>query len=287
MHADEPSTVEPEPPLQRYRRPATPIVWIRDLWNVRSLVLALTVRELRVRYKHTLLGVLWALLVPLSFLVIFDLVFTRIATVDTGGQPYAVFAYIGLVVWTLFSTAVSSAGQCLLTNNQLINRVACPREIFPISSVMLAGVDASIGVVAFLVLALVTGASLHLDVTGAASLLVLTALLVGWTTAVSLVVAAAVVYWRDVRHLLPIALQLGVIATPIAYSIDAISQPWRSWYSFLNPLGPIIDGARRVLLQGVSPQWDLVGLAAVSTMLALVGGYLLFKRLEVGFADIA
>jgi ABC-type polysaccharide/polyol phosphate export permease len=279
--------VEPESSLKRFRRPFTPVAWLRELWQARALVVALSVRELRARYKHAALGFLWALLVPLSFMVVFNLVFTHVAKVDTGGQPYAVFTYIGLVVWTFFSTSVSVASQSLLSNTQLLNRVSFPREVFPLSSVVVAGFDAAISLSAFALLIVFTDARLHFAPGPIASLILLFGLTGAWTVALALIVSAAVVYLRDVRHLLPIVLQLGIIATPVAYGIDVIPQAARGWYSVVNPLAPAIDGFRRVLLEGRYPRWELVGPAAVSSIVLLLLAYGIFKRLEVGFADIA
>jgi ABC-2 type transport system permease protein/lipopolysaccharide transport system permease protein len=182
---------------------------------------------------------------------------------------------------------VSVASLSLLTNTQLLNRVSFPREVFPISSVAVAGVDGVLGIAALIVLAAVTGADVHLVPEQLATLVGLVVLLASWTAALALLLSAAVVYLRDVRHLLPIVLQLGIIATPVAYGMDVIPRAARPWYSIVNPLGPVIDGCRRVLLEGKFPQWDLVGPAAASSALLLVVAYGTFKRLEVGFADIA
>ena len=279
--------MEPEPSLRRFRRPFTPVAWLRALWRARALVIALSVRELQARYKHAALGFLWALLVPLSFMVVFTLVFTHVAKVDTGGQPYAAFAYVGLLVWTFFSTSMSIASQCLLSNTQLLNRVYFPREVFPISSVVVAGFDAVISSSALALLIVFTDTRLHLTPGPTACLILLLGLTGTWTVALALIVSAAVVYLRDVRHLLPIVLQLGIIATPVAYGMDVIPRAARGWYSVLNPLAAAIDGFRRVLLAGEYPRWDLIGPAAVSSVLLLILAYGIFKRMEVGFADIA
>ena len=279
--------MEPELSLKRFRRPFTPGAWLRELWRARALVAALSVRELRARYKHAALGFLWALLVPLSFMVVFNLVFTRVAKVDTGGQPYAVFSYIGLLVWTFFSSAVSVASQSLLSNTQLLNRVYFPREVFPISSVVVAGFDAAVALSALALLIVFSDARLHFAPGPSLCLILLLAVTSAWTVAVALIVSAAVVYLRDVRHLLPIVLQLGIIATPVAYGIAVIPRSARGWYSVVNPLAPVIDGFRRVLLFGTYPRWDLIGPAAASSFALLVVAYGIFKRLETGFADIA
>ena len=112
-------------------------------------------------------------------------------------------------------------------------------------------------------------------------------MLFAFTIVFALIAATSVVYLRDIRHLLPLILQVGIIVTPIAYGFDAIPSNLRPWYSLANPLAPVIDGFRRVLLYGSGPQWDLVGLGALTAGVGLVGGYVMFKRLEIGLADIA
>ncbi|MDP9332706.1 MAG: ABC transporter permease [Actinomycetota bacterium] len=285
---DAPEPIEPAPPMSaRYHRPVAPSTWLKELWGSRDLVTALTIRELQARYKHAVLGCLWALLVPLTLMLVFTTVFRHVAHVETGDAPYAVFAYLGLLVWTFFSTSVSLASQSLLNNAQLFNRVYFPREVFPLGAVAVAAVDNGVALVALGLLFLLTGTSPHVSLEHAPALVVLLGVVYAWTIAVALIVATAVVYLRDLRHLLPIVLQVGIIATPVAYGFDAIPGGQRRWYSLANPLGPVIDGFRRVLLYDRAPQWGLVGLGALSAGLGLVVAYAVFKRLETGLADIA
>jgi ABC-type polysaccharide/polyol phosphate export permease len=285
---DAPEPIEPAPPMSaRYHRPVAPSTWLRELWGARDLVTALTIRELQARYKHAVLGCLWAFLVPLTLMLVFTTVFRRVAHVETGDASYAVFAYLGLLVWTFFSTSVSLASQSLLSNAQLFNRVYFPREVFPLGAVAVAAVDNGVALLALGLLFLLTGTSPHVSLENAPALVVLLGVLYAWTIAVALIVATAVVYLRDLRHLLPIVLQVGIIATPVAYGFDAIPGGQRLWYSLVNPLGPVIDGVRRVLLYDRGPQWGFVGLGALSAGVGLVVAYAVFKRLETGLADIA
>lgn len=281
------TTRDGPPRAARYRRPFEPVAWMRELVAARGLVGALTLRDLQARYKHAFLGAAWALLVPLGMMAVFDVVFSRVAVVDTGGVPYPVFAYVGVLVWTFFATTVSQASQSILTNAQLLNRVYFPREVFPLASVGVAAFDAIVALPALVVLVLLTGADVSFSVTTLPAIAVLLAILLAWTTGVALIVSFLVVYVRDVRHVLPIALQLGIIVTPVAYAFATISQHASGWYALVNPLAPVIDGLRRVLLDDASPQWGLVSLAAISSTVVLVAGYLAFKHMETGLADIA
>src|SRR5918997_2693531 len=257
---------------------------LRELWRARELVWTIAERDWRARYKQAILGSAWALLTPLLLMAVFTVFFRRVATVDTRGVPYELFTYIGLLTWTFFSTSFNQGGLSLYNNKMLLNKVYCPREVFPIASVLVAAFDTAIALVALALLFVITG-----FVPQASSVWVPVLLLVqvGFAVAMSLLSSVIVIYLRDVRHTIPILLQLGLFATPVAYGIDAIPESLRGLYSFINPLAPVIDGYRRTVLWGEAPAWGLLGLGALSTVLLLVGGYLLFKRLEAGITDVA
>jgi ABC-2 type transport system permease protein/lipopolysaccharide transport system permease protein len=217
-------------------------------------------------------------------MVVFSLFFNRVAKVDTGGVPYPLFAYLGLIPWTFFSTSVSQGGQSLVQNVSLLNKVYCPREVFPVASVLVAALDAAIAVVVLGVLFVVSGFAPK-----GTSLFVplLLCIQVMFTLGVTVLISAVVVYFRDLRHALPIVLQLALFATPVAYGIDVVPESLRWLYALLNPLAPVIDGYRRSVLLGQTPVWDLLALGAATSFLALGLGYVLFKRMESGFADVA
>ena len=158
-------------------------------------------------------------------MAVFDVVFSRVAVVDTGGVPYPVFAYVGILVWTFFATTVSHASQSILTNAQLLNRVYFPREVFPLASVGVAAFDAIVALPALVVLVLLTGADVSFSATTLPAIAVLLAVLLAWTTGVALDrFVPGRLRAATVRHVLPITLQLGIIVTPVAYGFAAISQ---------------------------------------------------------------
>lgn len=273
------------PPRElRFRRPLRLGRAVRDFWRARELVLALAERDLRVRYKQAVLGFAWAVVTPLALMVAFTLFFNRVARVDTGGVPYPLFSYLGLIPWMFFSTSVSTGGLSLVTNMALLNKVYCPREVFPAASVLVAGFDSAVTVGVLGILFAVTGYAPRLTSFWVPLLLVVQ---VAFTVGVTLVVSAVVVYLRDLRHALPIVLQLGLFATPVAYGMEVVPPSLRAVYAAVNPLAPVIDGYRRTVLLGLAPDWDLLWPGALSAAVVLVAGYVLLKRLEVGFADVA
>jgi ABC-type polysaccharide/polyol phosphate export permease len=216
--------------------------------------------------------------------VVFTVFFQRVAKVDTGGAPYALFTYLGLLPWTFFSTSVSQGGQSLVVNNQLVNKVYCPREVFPLASMAVAAVDTALATLVLGLLFAVTG---FMPKPTTLWVPVLLAVQVAFTFGVTLVLSAVLVFLRDLRHVLPIILQLGLFATPVAYGMDVVTPSLRVVYSILNPLAPVIDGYRRTILLGLAPDWHLLGPAAVAAALWMAVGYVVFKRLEPGFADYA
>jgi ABC-type polysaccharide/polyol phosphate export permease len=274
---------EPDASLRFHRRIRL-IGSIREVWGARALVRTLAERDMRARYKQAALGFGWAMLTPLLLMVVFTVFFQRAATVDTGDAPYALYAYLGLLPWTFFSSSVSDGALSMVTNNALLNKVYCPREVFPLASIAVAFFDTLLASLALGIIFVVYGyAPRSTSVWAPVLLLVLAA----WTVAITLIVSVVTVYLRDLRHALPVLLQVGIFATPVAYGMDKIPGTFRTIYGIFNPLGPVIDGLRRCVLYGKSPDWDLLGPAAIASFLALGVFYVTFKRLETGIADVA
>ena len=276
----------PEAPMPawRYRRRYRIWTLARAAWGSRALIWTLAEREVRVRYKQAVLGFAWAVMTPLILMVAFTLFFSKAARVDTAPIPYPLFAFIGLIPWTFFSSSVAQGGLSLITNVPLLNKVACPREIFPLASVTVAGLDSliSVGVLGLLFVWFAfppAPASVWVP-------LVL-AVQVAFTIGVTFLVAAVVVYLRDLRHALPLMLQLGLFVTPVAFPLDIVPPPYRMVYVALNPLAAVIDAYRRTVLLGQPPLLGLLAVAGVASVVALVAGYAIFKRLETGIADVA
>ncbi|MFJ9952944.1 ABC transporter permease [Kitasatospora sp. NPDC091207] len=279
-----PAVADGPPPELVFKRRLRPAQVARELWGARELVRALAERDLRARYKQAVLGFAWAVLTPLALCAIFTLVFHRAVKIDTGSVDYPLFAYVGLIVWQFFSNTMNQGALSLANNLSLLNKVYCPREVFPLATMLVAGVDMVIGVGVLGLLFLIfwtAPAATFLWV------LPLLAIQFAFTYGVALILSVAVVYLRDVRHLLPIITQMGVFATPVAYPLAQIPQRLQEVYVGFNPLGAVIEGYRGALLYGDAPDATITSIAAVSSLVFLVGGYLLFKKLETGIADVA
>ena len=272
------------PPAEiAFRKPFRIGAALGELWSRRELILTLTERELRARYKQTRLGFAWSVIMPILLMIVFSMFINRVVDIDTGGVPYPVYAYLGLIPWFFFSVSVNQGGQSLLNDASLLNKVYCPREVFPISRVAVSGVDALISTVILTILFAIYGLLPHAEIYW---LPVLLFVQVAFTTGVTLLVSALVVYVRDLRQALPLLLQLGLFATPVAYPIR-LSEQWERIYAALNPLLPVINGYRRTILFGLAPEKDLLVIGGISSIVVLLAGYLIFKKLEKGFADVA
>ena len=245
---------------------------------------ALVERELRSRYAQAILGFAWVLIGPFVLMVVFSVFFNRVAKIETNGIPYALFSYVGLLPWTFFSGAVSAGGLALVSNTALLNKVYAPREVFVLSSILTRIVDTAFASLALVLLFVIKHRMPRPTSTWVPLLLLI--LLVA-TTAVTLLAAALTVYLRDLRHALPLMLQLGMFATPVLYGAEAIPGQWRVLYAALNPVSAVIDGLRRTILYGHDPQVDLTLVAAGTSVAWLLIAYVVFKQLEAGFADVA
>ncbi|MEY2423141.1 MAG: lipopolysaccharide transport system permease protein [Acidimicrobiaceae bacterium] len=284
--ASSPAGVADQPPPEIvFRRRLHLVTAMKELWAARELVGTLTERNLRSRYKQTFLGFAWSLITPVTLMVVFTVFLRRVAHIETGGIPYPIFAYVGLLPWSFFSGAVSASSQVIVQNNALLNKIYCPREVFPISTVTSAAVDTACAMVALLVLFAVNG---FMPTAGVVWVPMLTVVLVLFTVGVCLLLSALTVYVRDLRYGVTIILQLGLFATPVAYSLNTVvPKAWQPVYAACNPLGPVIQGFRDTVLVGDQPEYGLLGIAAVSSLVWVALGYVVFKRMETGFSDVA
>lgn len=255
---------------------------LRRLSEYADLLRTLSVHRINVRYRQTLLGVAWAVLQPLLMMTIFAIVFSRLARIPSEGAPYALFAYTALLPWTFFSTAVTNATGSLVNHTQLITKVYFPREILPLTYVVAALFDFVIGLVALVVL--MTWYQVPIT-QGVANLIPVIALLAAWVVALSLVMSAAQVRWRDVGVAMPVVVQVGMFLSPVIYPLSVVPAAWRPLY-LLNPMAGIINAFRDVLLRGQQPDPVPLAFAAAVTACALPIAYLVFKRAEATMADI-
>jgi lipopolysaccharide transport system permease protein len=252
-----------------------------DLWSYRELLLFLTWRDVKVRYKQTAVGAAWAILQPLAVVVIFAVFFALLVGVPTEGMPYLVFYYCGLLPWTFFATAVTQSSMSLISNANLITKVYFPRSLVPAATVCAGLVDLLIASTILIGLAVYYRMGLTLSVLALPLLLALTVLL---ALGLGIWLAALTVKYRDVRHALPFVLQLWMFLTPIIYPLDVVPGKWR-WLMFINPLTGIVDGLRAALT-GRAFDWPALSLAAVMTLLIFCAAIYSFQRIEKSFADL-
>jgi ABC-type polysaccharide/polyol phosphate export permease len=272
------------PPELRYKHRVGFFASAAELWRNREIVRSLADRDFRARYKQAMLGFGWAIINPLILVLVFTFTIRRFANVHTHGVPYSIWAYTGLVAWTFFAGSVSWASMCLINNQALLNKVKFPREAFPVASVALSSIDTAIslvGLVAYLAIFefLPKSTSYWIPVIFLVQL--------AFTLGVSLLLSIIVVYVRDLRQIVPIIIQIGIFASPVAYNITQLLKPsWRPIYCTLNPMAAVIDSYRRVILYGQMPHWEYLVPGAAASLVVLVGGLRIFKRLETGIADL-
>ncbi len=281
-----PTVPDAPPPEWRYRRAfALPTAW-RALWRSRPIVWGLVVRQLRSQYSQQVLGLAWAVVTPLAQMLVFTIVLGNIGgktKISFEGLPKPLFLYVGLAAWSFYSSGVSSGGTSLV-GNPLLNKVYAPREVFPISQVASSGIDAAIGVAILPLLCLATRHGVSATI-GLA--LIPAAILIVFTTAIALVVSAMTVYARDLRSGLPIVLQLGLFMPGIVYSVSVLHPVVRDIYTAIFPVGVLIEQIRGAVLLHHAPGGILLVIATISSFVYLLLGFVYFKRLETGFADVS
>lgn len=278
------SVLDGPPPELRFRRRIRLGPSLAALWRMRPLIRSLAERDLRARYKQAVLGFAWAVVPPVALVIAFTLVFDRVGDVETHGAPYVLFSYLGLLAWNFFSTSVSTGANSLVANVPLLNKVSCPREVFPLAGIAVASVDWAVSVLALVALFPIAGHAPRLESLWFPVYLVVQ---VAFTVGVVLLLSIVVVYLRDLRHALSVLLQLGLFVTPVVYGLDVVPEEWRLPFVAVNPLAGVIDGYRRTVLFGQGPDWAVLGVSAASATVVLVVCYALFKRLETGIADVA
>jgi lipopolysaccharide transport system permease protein len=250
--------------------------------HYRDLLITLTAHRIKVRYKQSALGPLWAVLQPLAMMLIFVAVFSIITRVPSDGYPYAVFTYAGLLPWTAFAGAMAAAAGGLVNNASLVTRVYFPREILPISYVATSIFDLAVASTVLFLLLAYYGITLTLSALWVFPVLLLLAAL---STAISLLLAAVNVKYRDVSVAMPLLLQFWMFASPVIYPLTAVPEPWRRWY-VLNPMVGVVDSFRRAVLEGTGPDPVAFGSACLITSVALPAAYAWFKHVDATMADL-
>lgn len=252
-----------------------------ELWHYRELLYILAWRDVKVRYKQAVLGTAWAVLQPLVMMGIFTLLFSRIANVPTGDVPYPVFAFVGLVPWTMFSSAAAGAGNSLVGNQNLVSKVYFPRLVIPAGAVMTWIPDFVISSVLLLVIMGIFGFMPPLTAM-LLPLVMVSAMIAAFSIGVWL--SALNVAYRDVQYVVPFLIQAWLFLTPVAYPTASIPANLR-WLTGLNPMSWVIDLSRWALL-GTGTSWGVVGLSIATTAVLLTSGLYYFRRVEHFFADV-
>lgn len=293
------TTISPEnsqPPVEAsgtgFRLPDEPLVviqpsrsWnlinLKDIWAYRELLFFLTWRDVKVRYKQTVLGAAWAILQPLFMMIIFTIFFGRIAGVGSSGIPYPLFALAGLVPWTFFSNTITASGNSLVGSAHLITKVYFPRLIVPAAAMLAGLVDFVLAFVLLVVLMLYYRVSVTTQVLFLPVLVLLTAL---FGLGVGTWMSALNVKYRDVRFALPFLIQLWLFVSSVILPSSSLPQKWR-WILLFNPMSGIIEGYRSALF-GLPFDWLALGIATLITILMLFYSVYSFSKAERSFADI-
>jgi ABC-type polysaccharide/polyol phosphate export permease len=245
-----------------------------------GLLWELTVRDLRLRYKQTVMGFGWAVFMPIVNTVVFSVIFTRVAHIDTG-VPYPLYAFLGLLTWNFLASSLRFASVSLTSNVALVTKVYFPREILPFSAILVSLVD--LGVASLLLIPLMAYYGVGVNWAVLALPLVV-AVHVTFTVAVGLLLAMGNLFYRDVKYLFEVVLTVWMFGTSVVYPIERVGGRLGQLLA-LNPMTPIIDGYRAVLLRGQLPDPAAFGAAAVMSIALLGVGWLVFHRAEFDFAE--
>jgi lipopolysaccharide transport system permease protein len=261
---------------------------LRELWHYRELLWFMTLRDIKLRYKQTALGVAWAVLQPLFTMGVFTIFFGKLGKLPSDSKPYALFVLAALIPWQLFAYALTQSSNSLVAEQRLITKVYFPRLIVPVASVLSGLMDLFVAF-ALMLLMMAIGPLLgweRVAPTWAAMILpafvlfaVLTALALGlWLSALN-------VQYRDIRYTIPFLTQFWMFLTPIAYPASLVPSKYRLLYG-LNPMSGVVEGFRWALLGTAAPDWGLMAVSAGVVMILLAGGVIYFRRMEKTFADV-
>ena len=253
----------------------------RELWAYRELFYVLTQRDIKVRYKQTVLGVVWAVLQPLLTMLIFTVIFGRMAKIPSDDYPYAIFVFAALLPWTFFANAISASSLSLVNSANMVSKVYFPRIIIPLSSIGGGLVDLFISMLVLFALMLWYG------VGWSANLLLAPVLLLGVifvALGVGTLLSALTVAYRDFRFVVPFLVQIWMYATPVVYPASLVPEKWQ-WALFLNPMAGVIEAFRSAFL-GRAFDWSAIGLSMVVGVLIFIWGIAYFEKVERRFADI-
>ncbi len=254
---------------------------LREIWHYRELLYFLAWRDIKVKYKQTVLGAAWAILQPLLAMAVFTIFFGRLAKMPSDGVPYPIFSYCALLPWTYFSNALTASGNSLVGSSNLINKVYFPRLIVPAAAILAGVLDFGIAFLVFLCMMPYYG---FVPGWGIALVPMLLLLTMGTTLGVGAWLSALNVQYRDVKYAIPFMIQLWMFATPIVYPLSLVPERYR-WLVALNPMAGIIEGYRSSLLDRPF-QWGPLAIAATLSLSLVLLGAFYFRKVERTFADV-
>jgi len=252
-----------------------------ELWQYRELLYFLAWRDIKVRYKQALLGILWALIQPFLRMIVFTIVFGRLAGIDSEGIPYAVFVYAGLLPWGLFADAVTRSGRSLVTGAAIVRKAYIPRLIMPVASASSTLLDYGISFIILLGLIVHYGLPIHISLL---MILPLTFLALLIALGVGLFASALNAAYRDVQHIIPFLIQIWMFLTPVIYPVSALPTQYK-WILLLNPMTGVIAAYRAAILGAAMP-WNQLGISVGITAILLTTGLLFFRSMDRFFADV-
>lgn len=255
---------------------------LKILCSYHELLANITLRDIKARYKQSLLGTTWAIIQPLSLMLIFTVVFSKFLRMPTTGLPYPIFAYCALLPWSFFANALTFAVPSLINNSNLVTKIYFPREIFPLASVMSCFFDFLIAAILFVFMMFYYRVHLSCYVFFTPLIIFIQIL---FTLGISFFASAVIVFFRDVRYIVPLGLQLWMFATPVVYPTSLVPARYLPVY-MLNPMAGIMDSYRRVLLFGEPPNAKYLGIAFLISIITFASAYGFFKKVEMKFADV-
>jgi ABC-type polysaccharide/polyol phosphate export permease len=279
-----------------------------QLWSHREIMFTLAERDFRAQYKQATLGILWAVLSPVATLVIFVVVFSKVKVFPTGGIPYPLYAFVGILCWSFFASALGTGGNALLSNKGLMAKTQFPRECFPLETMLVNALGTVISWIPLAILFVIFGRAPAVATLWSPLFMVIEVL---FAAGVTLAISSLIIQMRDLAQVLPIIISLGIFATPVIWPFSYIPDHYHvtggylvhahghhHWvggfyvnlqvvYGFINPLGPVIANIRQTMLLGHSPIWPPLIAAMCGALFYIAVGYRVFKRFEVNFADIA
>jgi lipopolysaccharide transport system permease protein len=256
--------------------------YVSELIRARELLFTWATRDFKVRYSQSILGAAWAILQPLSLMVVYSVIFSVFIKVPTDGIPYPVFAYTALLPWTFFANSLSFAIPSLVSNMNLVSKIYFPREILPLSTILVGFVDFLVASSVFVLMLLFYRVPVGSTILFVPLVLLIQIIL---TFGISLLASAVNVFYRDVRFVIPLALQIWMYLSPIIYPVSLVPERFRPFY-FLNPMAVLIDTYRRTILFNQTPDWPYLGLATILSAFLMVVAYRYFKQAEREFADL-